>query len=54
MIAALAVEHFRTFHLMPRSSDDASDDMAEIGKPVVREIKAGLDALGPYVSMAEH
>jgi hypothetical protein len=48
-IAALAVEHFRNFHTAPRSSDDASDAMAEIGKPVVRDITAGLEALKPYV-----
>jgi hypothetical protein len=52
MVAALAVEHFRSFLLMPRSSDDASDAMAESGKTVLRDIKAGLDALGP--SLAEH
>jgi hypothetical protein len=52
MVAALAVEHFRSVQLMPRSSDDVSDAMAESGKTVLRDIKAGLDALGP--SMAEH
>ena len=54
MVAALAVEHFRIFHVLPRSGDEASDAMAENGKPVLRDIKAGLEALGPYVSMAEH
>jgi hypothetical protein len=47
-IAALAVEHFRNFHTAPRSSDEASDAMAETGKPVVRDITAGLEALRPY------
>ena len=48
-IAALAVEHFRNFHTAPRSSGDASDAMAETGKPVLRDITAGLEALSPYV-----
>jgi hypothetical protein len=48
-IAALAVEHFRNFHAAPRSSDDASAAMAETGKPVLRDITAGLEALRPCV-----
>ena len=28
--------------------------LAETGKPIARDIKAGLDALGPHLSMAEH
>jgi hypothetical protein len=48
-IAALAVEDFRGFPPAPRSSDNASDAMAETGKPVLRDIKAGVEALGPYM-----
>jgi hypothetical protein len=48
-IAALAVEQFRNFPPAPRSSDDASDRAAENGKPVLRDITAGLEALRPYM-----
>ncbi len=49
VIAAMALSDFRTFHTEPRSGDNASDAMAENGKPVFRDIKAGLDALRPYM-----
>lgn len=47
--AAIALSDFRTFHTAPRSNDNASDAMAENGKPVFKDIKAGLDALQPYM-----
>jgi hypothetical protein len=47
--AAMALSDVRTFHTEPRSGDNASDAMAENGKPVFRAIKAGLDALRPYM-----
>lgn len=47
--AAMALDDFRTFHTAPRSSDNASDTMAENGKPIFRDIKAGLEALRPYM-----
>ncbi len=48
-LAAWAVKDFRNFTTAPRSSDNASDAMAETGKPVLRDINAGLDALRPYM-----
>lgn len=48
-IAAQAVDNFREFHRLPRSSADASEALAEQIKPVRSDIKAGLEALGPYL-----
>jgi hypothetical protein len=48
-MAAFAVERLRDFHLAPGSSDDASDAMAERGKPVLGDITVGLEALNPYM-----
>jgi hypothetical protein len=48
-LAAWAVKDFRNFTTTPRSSDNASDAMAETGKPVLRDLNAGLDALRPYM-----
>jgi hypothetical protein len=44
-IAVWAIERFRTVAPVPRSSDA----MAEIGKPVLNDIKAGLEVLIPYM-----
>jgi hypothetical protein len=44
-IAVLAIERFRTVAPVPRSSDA----MAEIGRPLLNDIKAGLEALIPYM-----
>jgi hypothetical protein len=47
--AALAVEHFRTLHSILRSGDNVSDATAEIGKPILTDIRAGLEALRPHM-----
>lgn len=49
-IAALAVEQFRDFPLPSQRGQEASEALAETGKPVLRDIKAGLDALKPYAN----
>jgi hypothetical protein len=44
-IAVWAVERFRTLAPVPRSNDA----LAEIGKPLLNDIKAGLEVLIPYM-----
>jgi hypothetical protein len=44
-IAVWAVERFRTVAPVPRSSDA----LAEIGKPLLNDIKAGIEVLIPYM-----
>jgi hypothetical protein len=43
--AVWAVERFRTVAPVPRSSDA----MAEIGRPLLNDIKTGIEALIPYM-----
>ena len=43
-IAAWAVERFRNLAPVPRSSDE----MAETGQPILKDITAGIEALLPY------
>jgi hypothetical protein len=47
-VAALAVEHFSFVLPTPRLTDP-NDTLAEAGKPIMRDIEAGLKALGPYL-----
>jgi hypothetical protein len=49
-IAAMAVEQFRDFAPPGGRGHEASDALAETGKPVLRDIKAGLDALKRYAN----
>jgi hypothetical protein len=44
-IAAWAVERFRNFAPVPRSSDE----MLETGQPILKDITAGIQALLPYM-----
>lgn len=49
-IAAMAVEQFRDFAPPGGRGQEASAALAETGKPVLRDIKEGLEALKPYAN----
>jgi hypothetical protein len=49
-IAAMAVEQFRDFAPPGGRGHEASDALVETGKPVLRDIRAGLEALKPYAN----
>ena len=44
-LALASVRGFQQFHAVPRPSSDASDDIAALGKPFLRDIQPGYDAL---------